>query len=363
MSAEKRKFILLGFAGLAVVLVAVIAIVSPSFRSEDATGAIGAVQKHRAPQIAKQDVILGNEQVRQQQKVLFADYLNDAATLKAISGSLAGDRANVQARINAAQRDVESRFREDIEALNLEMRSLADEDALTLGSRKTAILGDIDAVMALGRAAQLDSKQMAGVAVRLQNVAEQDLGISRFSTFKLNDVETANLDGVRAALNRFDVADRAQAIQVRCDYLGAMAKESQMLADVGNDVMALNERDVQALGVRLNEFAATLDQRAQANVQTALAAESDDIASLGRMSQSMSTVDSRSFTAAQKAQYDACIRDLNKQSAAARADLSAIASIAENRSLASMLNDSDAFVAQARSLAEAAVSLESRHKK
>src|SRR5712691_9447758 len=91
MSADKRKTILITFAGLAVVLVAVIFIVSPSFKSEDATGAIGAVQKHRAPQIAKADVILGSEQQRHQQNVLYADYLKDAAALQSFA---AGVKAN-----------------------------------------------------------------------------------------------------------------------------------------------------------------------------------------------------------------------------------------------------------------------------
>src|SRR6266487_1877082 len=85
MSTDKRKKILIVFGGLAVVLVAVIAIVSPSFKSEDAIGAIGAVQKHRAPQITRTDVILGDEQLRQTQKVAYTDFLNDAAALQNLS--------------------------------------------------------------------------------------------------------------------------------------------------------------------------------------------------------------------------------------------------------------------------------------
>src|SRR5207249_3764450 len=65
-------------------LVAAIALWPPNFRKEDASGAIGEVQKHRAPQITQKDVVLGNETVKHQQKVLYADFLADATKLKAL---------------------------------------------------------------------------------------------------------------------------------------------------------------------------------------------------------------------------------------------------------------------------------------
>src|SRR5687768_7340768 len=102
MSAAKRQRMLLGFGGLAVVLVAVIALVSPNFRSEDARGAIGAVQKHRAPQIAQSDVVLGDEQTKQDQQVLYGDFLNDAAALQNIGADLASEAQSVEARAQLA---------------------------------------------------------------------------------------------------------------------------------------------------------------------------------------------------------------------------------------------------------------------
>src|SRR5687767_2471693 len=99
MSADKRKQILIVFAGLAVVLVGVIAYVSPNFRSEDVSGAIGAVQKHREPQIQPQDVVLGDEKVKQEAQVLYADFLNDAAALRNLSVDAAVAARSAEANV------------------------------------------------------------------------------------------------------------------------------------------------------------------------------------------------------------------------------------------------------------------------
>src|SRR5512146_2456789 len=98
MSADKRRNMLYGFAGVVIVLLAVIAYVSPRFRSEEASGAIGAVQKHRAPQIKQTDVVLGDESLKKEQKILYADFLTDAAALQSISADVA-----VAARSNEAR--------------------------------------------------------------------------------------------------------------------------------------------------------------------------------------------------------------------------------------------------------------------
>ncbi len=71
MSAEKRRNALVVFGGVAVVLAVALIFIAPNFpyRSEDASGAIGAVEKHRAPQIKPSDVVLGDEQTKKQQQI------------------------------------------------------------------------------------------------------------------------------------------------------------------------------------------------------------------------------------------------------------------------------------------------------
>src|SRR5437773_12471116 len=104
MSSENRKKVLLGFGALVVILVAAILIWPASFRKEDASGAIGEVQKHRAPQITKTDVVLGNETVKHQQKIRYQDFLADASKLKAI-----GSRPD-QTQLNSFENELETRY-------------------------------------------------------------------------------------------------------------------------------------------------------------------------------------------------------------------------------------------------------------
>src|SRR2546423_14324386 len=104
MSSENRKKVLLGFGALVVILVAAILIWPASFWKEDASGAIGEVQKHRAPQIAKSDVVLGNESVKRQQKVLYADFPADGAKLKAL-----GARPDAQ-QLSDFEKELDTRY-------------------------------------------------------------------------------------------------------------------------------------------------------------------------------------------------------------------------------------------------------------
>ena len=64
MSTPNRNKVLFGFGALVAVLIVAIVMWPTNVQREDATGAIGAVQKHRAPQITPQDVVLGNEDVK-----------------------------------------------------------------------------------------------------------------------------------------------------------------------------------------------------------------------------------------------------------------------------------------------------------
>jgi hypothetical protein len=116
---SNRRNVFFGFAAL-VVLVAVLAFWSgwsaflggrsPALRSEDASGAIGAVQKLHEPQIAQQDVILGDEATRQEQSVLYADFLNDSAKLQSISNELDSKQANAKSNLQAFSDELQARY-------------------------------------------------------------------------------------------------------------------------------------------------------------------------------------------------------------------------------------------------------------
>src|SRR5207248_11678306 len=129
MSTENRNKVLLGFGGLVVVLVVAIALWPPNFRKEDASGAVGAVQKHHAPQITQKDVILGGEKTKHQQKVLYADFLADASKLQSVSTELRS--------ANAAERM--AGIRQELEAMNktLNLR-YSEEFSFALAEAETA---------------------------------------------------------------------------------------------------------------------------------------------------------------------------------------------------------------------------------
>ena len=74
---SNRKNVLFVFGALAIVLVAVFVIWRPpALHNEDASGAIGSVEKHHEAQITPQDVVLGDEATKQEQAVVYGDMLN-----------------------------------------------------------------------------------------------------------------------------------------------------------------------------------------------------------------------------------------------------------------------------------------------
>lgn len=183
MSAAKRKRMLIGFAGLAVVLVAVIALVSPTFRNEDASGAIGAVQKHRETQIKPSDVVLGSETARREAKVLYGDYLTNAAKLQSQAVEMVAavealnDRAKVrqaEQTLNAYGKELAAQYVANLDAALLayeDMLAQADEESLGKQKRLSA-QADIDAIQARSRESVLAHEEMLAYNRQLRAVAQ-----------------------------------------------------------------------------------------------------------------------------------------------------------------------------------------------
>jgi hypothetical protein len=297
MSADKRKKILLVFGGLAVVLIAVIAIVRPSFKSEDAIGAIGAVQKHRAPQIAKTDVILGDEQLRQTQKLAYTDFLKDAATLQSLSRdfSAAAKTSNAQATyaamslgVKAHQQEVLARSQTEIIAVLIAMRQLAEADS-AVGNKKAAMIAEIDNLAARARNRDLGSVEAVSLAAKLQDV-ENALGMTKqefvekvahkdpFSTIRNREalgaakaaVENRKFDEARAALAQFYAlskqAELGQQLRSEVGYAESMAREAVALAQIDASLNSANRERLGLLVVIANA-ARDLEAHAAANMR------------------------------------------------------------------------------------------------
>ncbi|HEV8658715.1 MAG TPA: hypothetical protein VGS96_08800 [Thermoanaerobaculia bacterium] len=384
MSADKRKTILIAFAGLAVVLVAVIAIVSPSFRSEDATGAIGAVQKHRQPQITKNDVILGSEKQQQEQKVLYRDYLTDAATLQNLAAdfSVAAKRIDARAKVQTQQRQVAAQFYEDIDATVVDMRRLAEEDA-SVGVK----IAQIDELAARARARNLNQPEIESLSARLREMADS-LGAAAVASHKLAAAEAAvesmNLDAARSNLAAAQ-ANLAAMVHARAEYAQEMAKEIRVLAMVES---GLGQEAVSDLGARLRSKATDLEARAVANMRDQLRYDQEAIEALGKMADSISRAQNKAnvesfnnylaavdrdvqneFALDIRAQFEAISTHVKQaDSMGVRVNnndfaeqLTALGALAENKNYAQMLSNAPAFATEARTLAQE-MSLDARKK-
>ena len=326
MNSENRKKVLLGFGGLAVVVVVVLALWAPQFRNEEASGAIGAVQKHRAPQIAKQDVILGDEATRKQQNVLYADFLNDAAKLQSISaqfGAMAQSRNMDAARrqVEDLSADVQSRYtagaREMVAAAQLLSRDQQEAAHRTLVS-------DIAEASALAQRAQISVNEMEQLNGKLKGIAEQleskgaasrnftaahlELGeaVQDMESRKMAEA-TARLESVGRELNARPLAERSMMADF--EYLSSMALEMKTLKDVEEQMARLQGSASQAenrfSGVRseLAGCAEQLESKAVKSIERQLNEEASmasilrdmdsQFAAANRYAMSMASVESR----------------------------------------------------------------------
>jgi hypothetical protein len=267
MSMQDRRKAFLGFGALAAVLIVAVIITwpPPYFNKTEATGAIGAVQKHREPQITPQDVVLGDEATRREQQVVFAHYLNDAAKLHAVSAELAA-RSEARSRAQAAARELASmnaemqvRFAQNVDFAVAAMEQLLARDA-NLHARLASEFADIGA---RAKASQLASEDFQALSARLKNVAEQ--------------LAIAPCCSGRGQMDARNLASAEQMMAKAAAPLQAKALSNEALvaaaADVDNGVRALNARFAAAnyadFVEYLNDFA--LQARAMANAEEQLA--------------------------------------------------------------------------------------------
>ena len=394
MSADKRKTILIVFAGVAIVLVAVIAVVSPTFRSEDASGAIGAVQKHRQPQITKADVILGDESLRQEQKVQYVDFLHDATALQNLSANFStaartrnkSDYNAVQLGIRTQSNDVFNRFKTEIIAVLIGTRSLAESDSAALGARKTAVIADIDNLGARARAMSVaNAGEIENLAAKLRDI-ENALGMKptvnqRFLDNFKSQMESNNVVAARETLKELEAslgksADLAMQLSAKTEYVAAMAREAKTLAEADSE-LSTNNRDRLGLLVVIANEAEALQARAAANMKASLDNAAETYEALGRMKQVVDSfnrdgsfsreaenLDNRKAEAASRINAEAYaqlgalsahLRDAEAMGSKIRnealdAQLGQLSRFSGNAAYASMIRNSDEFSMQVKAL-------------
>ncbi|HEY8131675.1 MAG TPA: hypothetical protein VII12_07260 [Thermoanaerobaculia bacterium] len=321
MSTENRNKVLLGFGALVAVVIVAIALWPANFRKEDASGAIGAVQKHRAPQITQKDVILGDENVRHQQKVLYADFLADATNLRAMAASrnysAATELANELRTRYAAEADaalaeaveMASRVSADREKLQSEIAEVQSRLAAHKAELSSEDMKELNTKLAL--IVVICQKEIAAKsASRILSDADREFVAAA------KQLETAKLENEYAAASK-QVAD-AEALMSRpvasisladeVAYLNAIQMEMKVAADA--EQLAARQLADEQMASRLNAAAVELEAKALSNIKASaelmseMAAKLNDIdaaiAQASRIVGSRAAMESRSTEALSK---------------------------------------------------------------
>ena len=325
MSSPNRNKALLGFGAIVAVAIVAILFWPSNVTREDASGAIGAVQKHHAPQITQQDVILGGESVKRQQQLLSTDFLADAAKLRSFSSNrdvaaarlfeqdlamrymrAAKEAADAASRLSGAKEvaDFEqaasrlsSRLSSDeMQAFNKQLGIIAiligsDEQAMSRLSESEQSLASInladeqlsskiaDFEQAMSRVDNTielsDLEQYLGMMeMESRVVANEELAQRASNEFEL----AAKQLEARAAQNVTEAADREQTMSRQLGNVlseiqsaesrvsnkaGMMASEEQLSARLGQLAQRLNQRQAASAEIMAMRASRSLDARSQ----------------------------------------------------------------------------------------------------
>lgn len=303
MNSQKKRNFLIAFGGVAVVLVAVVATWPPAFLSEDASGAIGVVQKHRAPQITAKDVVLVDEATRKEEAVLYGDYLKDAGKLENISVALRNRADSLEARSAAAKStldnvaqdlqshsaELQSRYLGSMsEALNAASQLLARNASALSASQLESVQSDIDSLSArLKNREELASEEMESLNSRLRSVSEH---------LEARAAGVRSLENIEMALGS-ELASLEKASQLESEVqLEASAKLESLSRDLQEARSTLDAR-IQHRQDHLEAIA--LEQRSLQNAEIALEAFSRN--ELGNNAEISSSLESASLDLANRA--------------------------------------------------------------
>ncbi|MFA6957169.1 MAG: hypothetical protein WC538_14970 [Thermoanaerobaculia bacterium] len=260
---KNSQKILIGFAIVAVAIIAIVAVKYPPVESPDAQGSIGAVQKFRDEQIKPADVVLGDEQSRRVESALYGSLLEQAAGLQSFSADLA-----------SFSRGLENR--DQIEAFSTALASR--EDALG----KSALMA----------AADLQSKdQLASFKNDLQSISKgfenrSNLGVKELQSFETslaNMQQDLQAKEVLASKNLVEAQSRLDSIQKlgsKADSLESMKADLASISDAlaSRDQMESKVLEAKMLGNRVDQLGVrVLEQKSLLGVKQDLAAIEKDL--------------------------------------------------------------------------------------
>lgn len=311
MKPHKRNLFLLGFGVVAILVVISVTSWPPSFNREEASGAIGVVQKHRQPQITDQDVVLGDEQTRAEASVLYTDYFADAAKLQNVSADLGIAMANrdsalqakavealeshkneLQARYQARASETLAAFEQMAARADLSAKEAATLQAQTqeLGARlqmkEQLAAAEMDTMNARFQAmadvlqARLAARSEMNARAELAAVANELQGRSQLASRSFVGAASR----LEAASRNFELGRKAGGEQQdylgaaqRVEHLEAMSALAAQMQEARSQLSAASQLGAAAMASRLASVsqdlaghAASLEARASENLQARL---------------------------------------------------------------------------------------------
>lgn len=281
------KIVLLVFALGAIALVAYFGL-NYAPVEEGVEGAIGAVEKHRDQQIGEMDVILGGEEVKEEARYLYADFLEDAAEFEGLSQELASMATELEnrrlnnSRLESFRTNVESRTRalEDRAVANMRSQLASVRRQLESRSESVENLESFRVELAsfeknLEGISRLDSRQMENFAVRLEgfgralaseSLPDLEANLESFNSRLDNResrLESKMLESMREQLEQASRVMESRAVleshrlASRQAYLQAISMEHQALENFRSNLAAFD------LGTGDLEARALADRRSQ----------------------------------------------------------------------------------------------------
>ena len=298
-----RNKLLLGFTAVVAVLIVAFFMWPANVQKDDASGSIGAVQKHHAPQITQADVILGGESVKHQQKVLSTDFLADAAKLRAISAhrDTAAERAlanELQMRYMRAAEEAIAAARtagaREADVVQLDSvlknaandRVLSNEEMQAFNNQLGLIVVICSRDKAFGRltgAEQALEHMSANEEVAVRQVADLDQAMSRVKATEsladesqyLSMMEMESRTLARGQANEYALAAEQLEARAKQNAIEVANNEEQMAMRYGRivaDIQSVESRTTQArvtgnseLAVRLGALAGRLQSEEAAS--------------------------------------------------------------------------------------------------
>jgi hypothetical protein len=374
---SNRKNVLFIFGALAIVLVAVFVIWRPpALHNEDASGAIGSVEKHHEAQITPQDVVLGDEATKQEQAVVYGDMLNDAAKLQSISAEFASrDNSRITAAskaLDSHQADLQMRWAKYASAFVTAANRVAsksenrklESDVAELGSRLNSKLAsnDMDALNAkMASIVEMCSKLSS------RNVEAQSRFTAAMDSLQSRSPEAASkLNSAADALEARDLGASLASIHSSLDAITMQSKsinaaQSRMASrafdsiskDLASHAIELESRGLNNLSARLNDQAemgsrlaamtAELGAKTQSiNYASAVASKNENIsAAASRLNAALASRQAdyaqRAAASINFAQRDLASRQFSNREAASRA-LGSMKQLAARPEIAARMN-------------------------